>query len=128
MTPAPFDPLSTYVHLSDGPEAREVPVGADFWARIGERTDLHRGRLVTFSTMTEDWTHREMHPEGEELLVLLSGAMDLVLEEPGGRRVVPLRGRAAFLVPRGVWHWARVLAPSELLAVTRGGGTRALPA
>jgi hypothetical protein len=39
------------------------------------------GRLVTVFEMAEDWTTWEMHPEGEELLVLLSGAMTLVLDE-----------------------------------------------
>lgn len=127
-SPEPFDLLTTYVHLTDGPAASAVPVGPDFWARIAERTDLHRGRLVTFFRMTEDWTHWEMHPEGDELVALLSGAMDLFLEEPGGRRKVELRGRAAIVIPRGVWHWARAVAPSELLAVTRGEGTQTLPA
>ena len=68
-----------------------------------------------------------MHPAGDELVYLLSGSMDLVLFEDGGERLVPLRGRVACVVPRGVWHTARVHEPSEVLHVTRGAGTEHEP-
>ena len=61
---------------------------------------------------------------GDELVVQISGAMDFVLQLPEGESTVPLRGRAAVIVPRGVWHTARVLEPSEAIFVTRGDGTQ----
>lgn len=124
-----FDPTRTYVHLADGPAATLVPVTDDFWQTIGERTDLHEGRLVTtyhFQTAA-DWSHWERHPAGDEIVCLLAGALDLVLDEPGGERVVELRGRAACVVPRGVWHYGIVRAPSDALFVTRGKGTEHRP-
>lgn len=39
-----FDLHNTYVHLEDGGGARHIPVGPDFWAKIGERADLQRCR------------------------------------------------------------------------------------
>jgi hypothetical protein len=122
-----FDLARTYVHLADGPEARPLEVGADFWARLGARADLQEGRLVSAFTMTRTWDHWEMHPAGDELVVLLAGSIDLVLEAPGGPRRVPLRDRGACLVPRGVWHRAVVHRESEVLHVTRGAGTRHRP-
>ena len=59
---------------------------------------------------------------GDELVYLISGAIDRVLFEDTGERVVGLRGRGACLVPRGVWHTARVHEPSEALHITRGAG------
>ena len=39
---------------------------------------------------------------GDELLTLLSGAIDAVFDEPGGERVMNLRGGQTCIVPRGV--------------------------
>ncbi|MDX1649004.1 MAG: cupin domain-containing protein [Myxococcota bacterium] len=122
-----FDPTATYVQLEDGPAATTVPVDGEFWARIAERADLHDGRLVCVFDVTATWAHWEMHPAGDELVLLLDGAIDLVLEETDGERVVPLRDRRAFVVPRGVWHRAVVHRPGRVLHVTRGAGTRHRP-
>jgi len=51
----------------------------------------------------------------------------LVLAVPAGETTVRLTGRAAQLVPRGVWHTARLFAPSRLLFVTRGEGLEHRP-
>jgi mannose-6-phosphate isomerase-like protein (cupin superfamily) len=122
-----FDFTSTYVHLEDGPGAVRLCVGDDFWERIESRTDLHEGRLVSGFHFTEDWKTWEVHPNGDEIVYLLSGAMDLVLQEAEGERVVKLRGRAACVVPRGAWHRAIVHAPSDALFITRGAGTQHRP-
>ena len=74
-----LDLSRTYIQLRDGPDAIPVPVGKDFWEKIAERTDLGEGRLVMVGGASEDWKHWEMHPVGEEVLYLLSGALDLVL-------------------------------------------------
>ena len=95
-----FDLHTTYVHLEDGGAARHVHVGPDFWAKIGERADLHAGRLVTSFRMTDDWDHWEMHPAGDELIVLVSGAVEFRLQNGGGERTVEVRGRAGPCWPR----------------------------
>lgn len=127
---AAFDLKSTYVHLPEGPAAVAVPVGPDFWARIDQRKDLQAGRLITRFHQDADWPHWELHPEGEEVLCLLSGALDLVLEEQGQdetTETVEMRAGDTFIVPRGVWHRGLVRAPGELLAITYGAGTRHRP-
>ena len=124
-----FDLADTYVHLEDGPEATSVPVGPDFWEKLGPGTPLESGRLVMIFRFTrpEDWPHWEMHPAGDEIVFLLSGALDLVVEEGGRERVIPLRHRGGCIVPRGVWHRGIVRAPGETLHVTRGAGTEHRP-
>ena len=104
-----------------------VEVDADFWAQIGERTHLHEGRLVTLTHSTSDWPVWEMHPAGDEIVYLLTGAVDLVLEEDQGQRTVRLRGRACCIVPKGVWHRAIVHEPSDVLHITRGKDTQHRP-
>ena len=122
-----FDPLTTFVHLPDGPGATLLPVTADFWQELAARTDLASGRLVSAYRFREDWTSWERHPAGDELVFQLSGAMDFVVDDGGNERTISLRGRAALVVPRGAWHTARVLEPSEAIFVTRGAGTEHRP-
>ena len=63
--------------------------------------------------MDGSWKHWEMHPAGDEVVVLLSGAMDFTLEIHGTggsssvkHHIVELRGRGTLVVPQGVWHTA----------------------
>ena len=124
-----FDFDSVYVHLKDNLDARHLPVDENFWANIEERSDLDEGRLVMLLRFTEDWPTWEIHPEGDEIVYQLSGAMDFLLENEAGEvSTVELRGRSAVIVPRGQWHRALVREPSEALFVTPGKGTRNRPA
>ena len=122
-----FDPLATFVHLPDGPDATLLEVTPDFWEKLEGRTDLHGGRLISAYRFEADWTSWERHPAGDEIVVQLSGAMDFVVDEGRRERTLPLRGRAALVVPRGLWHTVRVLEPSEAIFVTRGEGTEHRP-
>lgn len=128
MPATPFDLHRTYVHLQPDGRATPIPVDDQFWATIATRTELHDGHLVTRGRSTEDWPHWEMHPEGEELVVLLSGAVDLVLDDGTREWTVELRPESStWINPRGVWHRAIVHEPSELLFVTAGRGTQHRP-
>jgi mannose-6-phosphate isomerase-like protein (cupin superfamily) len=123
-----FDLASTYVCLgAQGGTASRIDVTPAFWDTIDARRDLRDGRLVALFHHDADWDHWEMHPNGEELLVLVSGAMDLVLDKGGVQRVVELSSGRAFIVPRGTWHRALVRAPGALLAITAGRGTQHRP-
>ena len=42
-----FDIQNTYVHLTDGPVARPVEVGADFWQTLDQNEDLAGGRSAS---------------------------------------------------------------------------------
>ncbi len=122
-----FDPLATFVQLSDGPAALPIEVDHDFWQTMDTRDDLQGGRLVSAYRFVADWTSWERHPAGDELVIQLSGSMDLILDQDSGERSISLRGRCAAIVPRNVWHTARVLEPTEAVFVTRGAGTEHRP-
>jgi mannose-6-phosphate isomerase-like protein (cupin superfamily) len=121
-----LDLEKTYLSLADGPDAVPLEVGPDFWQTLDRRDDLAE-RLVAVFRFDADWASWEIHPAGDEVVMLLSGAIDLVLDEPAGERIIALRDRAAAIVPRDVWHTANVRAPSEALHITRGEGTRHRP-
>jgi mannose-6-phosphate isomerase-like protein (cupin superfamily) len=122
-----FDLAQTYVQLEDGPSALAIEVDEDFWDNIENRPGLHGGRLVGTFHNAADWDIWEMHPAGDEIVCLLSGAIDVVLDEEDGERTIELRPGATCIVPRGVWHSAIVHTPGDTLHITRGAGTRHRP-
>ncbi|MDT5081597.1 MAG: hypothetical protein QOJ80_6234 [Mycobacterium sp.] len=62
----------------------------------------------------------EMHPDGDELLYLVSGAAMLTLELSGGNTQVDLRAGDAIVVPQGVWHLITSLETYQLIHITPG--------
>ena len=68
-----------------------------------------------------------MHPDGDELLYLVSGNVDVVLEEDGREERVELRSGQAFVVPRGLWHRVTLREPSQILYLTPGPGGQYRP-
>ncbi len=130
--PIPASSLqSTYAQLRDDLSVAAVPVTDRFWSDLagGRRPELDEGRLVLLLHHTQSWTTWEMHPAGDELVILQGGEADLRLELDGGEVSVALRKPGDFVrVPRGVWHTARIDRPTALLFITPGRGTQTRPA
>ena len=112
----PFDLSQTLVGLdrsgtasglewSEGPPPR--PDGYSVGAPFMTRNAPHAG---------------EMHPDGDKLLYLITGRVNVVLEEPGEVRVVEVSAGQAIVVPRGTWHRVELQEPSHLLDITPGPG------
>jgi mannose-6-phosphate isomerase-like protein (cupin superfamily) len=124
-----LDPAHTYVHLAANGSATQLPGGEQFWSLPEAEIERYGdGWLVSEFECAADWPNWEMHPNADEFVYLLSGAAELWLELPGGLQRVALEGRRAVIVPRGVWHTAKIAAPSRLLHVTQGRGTQHRPA
>jgi mannose-6-phosphate isomerase-like protein (cupin superfamily) len=75
----------------------------------------------------------EVHPDGDELLYVVSGTADLILDDGDEQSVgvetkVVLRAGDAYVVPRGVWHRLESVEPYYLVHLTPGpnGGSRPL--
>jgi mannose-6-phosphate isomerase-like protein (cupin superfamily) len=122
-----FDLTKTFVHLDAAGGVEREDVDAEFWARIAARP-YHGMRLVAAIPHDADSPHWEMHPAGDELLYLLSGATAVVLAGgAGAERTVELRAGEAYVVPRGTWHRLAVRKPGVLLFITPGAGTEHRP-
>lgn len=125
-----YEAVETYVHLGPDGTAVPLPVTGTFWEELssGAFGHLGPGRLVSSYAFREDWTSWEMHPAGEELVVLVSGAMDLILDADGREQRLALASPGQYLiVPRGVWHTADVREGALALFVTPGEGTEVRP-
>ena len=131
MTDA-FDLSTTHVHLGLG---ARVDLLADFqWtdeylAEYTARTvdDGDEGRLVMLNRQDASWDAWERHPAGEEVVILVSGRVDLIQEIDGEARVVPLTAGMAVVNPRNVWHTADVHEPGVAIFITPGRGTEGRP-
>ncbi len=112
----PFDLARSYVHLGRGPVAVVLPDfewTADTLTAYRERFagDGDEGRLVCVIPQEATWDSWERHPAGEEVVVLLSGRIDLVQELDGQEHVVALRpGRRGHQPGERVAHRVRARA------------------
>lgn len=122
--------LSTYVHLRDDRTAAPIENTPAFWRELtgGQRPELDAGRLLMAMDFTEDWPTWEIHPAGDEIVLLIAGEADLVLDLDGREERRPLRSPGDFVVvPRGVWHTAKISSYSKMLFITPGEGTENRP-
>lgn len=122
-----LDLRRTYLHLDGAGGATPVECTPDFWPELLAGTRAYGGRLITAFRMTEDMEHWEMHPQGDEVLILLSGALEIVLDAGQGEERLVLAAGKACIVPRGAWHRIVVREAGDLVFVTCGEGTRHRP-
>jgi mannose-6-phosphate isomerase-like protein (cupin superfamily) len=76
--------------------------------------------ILTVDTPGErdEW---EMHPDQDELLFLLEGAIDVLLRkelESEVEQTIHFKAGEACLVPQGIWHRQVVVSPCKLLFLT----------
>jgi quercetin dioxygenase-like cupin family protein len=77
--------------------------------------------------MTGNAPHRgELHPDGDELLYVVSGRIDVIIEDGGTREQVGTERREtlgpgqAIVVPKGAWHRVEIVEPSRMVHITPG--------
>jgi uncharacterized cupin superfamily protein len=132
MSDDAFDLSSTFVHLGLGSRAHLLP---DFeWSdehlagyESEHGADGGEGRLVMIGREDATWTSWERHPAGDELVVLLSGRVDVVQEVDGEERMVALAPGLSCVNRAGIWHRAVVHEAGDALFVTPGFGTEHRP-
>ena len=132
-----IDLLNNYLLLDTDGAAVLLPGGGEFWSQLmsGNATDpgIRRlmasanGRLLSALPMRADWTNWEMHPAGDEILFMLEGEATFILDTADGFSPVTLGAGRVLVVPKGVWHTAKVSKPARLLAITAGLGTQHRP-
>jgi quercetin dioxygenase-like cupin family protein len=119
------DLTANYVSLGQTGSIQTIEGGDKFWSLpVEEIESFGENWLITEFYFDADWQTWEKHPYGEEIVYLLSGSMDLILEKGKTRKVVELRSKGLVVVPRDTWHTAKVFAPSNVLVITHGKETQ----
>ena len=106
------------IHLDADLHITTLALGPEFWSHRADNPQLAVGRVLSVFEYVETWNYWERHPDGDELVYLLAGAVELLLEHDGASAAVALRAGEAAIVPAGAWHRAAIHAPSQLLFVT----------
>lgn len=122
------DLTQVYLALGNQGNIKKLDGGDKFWSLSGDELDkIGENWLITEFEFNEDWKSWEMHPNGEEIVFLLSGAMDLILEKDEVREKIELRQKGLIIIPRATWHTAKVLETSKMLVITLGKDTQVKP-
>ena len=111
--PIRFDPSTHTVGLNRDLSATLVPARPDPAVPVD-------GVTIGIATMTENSPHAgEMHPDGDEVLFLISGRATVTLEtEPV--QVMEIGPGDGLIVPQGVWHRIDIVEPCRIVYVTPG--------
>lgn len=106
------------------PAEFSVAVSNDFMARlIEDRPDPAipvQGATFGVATMSENSPHNgEMHPDGDEVLLLISGRVRVVFpDDPVDD--IDVNPGDGLVVPKGMWHRVDILEPSRIAYLTPG--------
>ena len=99
---------------------------SDRRARIVEQAPRRPPRRIDGVTIGAPELHGdaphdgEVHPDGDELLFLVAGAVTVRLELPDGDRDVELGAGDAIVIPQGTWHKVTMREPGRLVHITPG--------
>ena len=107
-------------------EAKTKALSPTFYPELEAEFNGFAGHvLISQHHFPEDWPTWEVHPAGDEFVTLIMGDITLVLWHDQQEQVLRLSTPGDFVVvPMGVWHTARVHAPTTQLFVTPGEGTK----
>ncbi len=94
-----------------------------------ERIDKSYGgfkncELISSYEFDCDWPTWEIHPNGDEIVILLRGKATFILQIGAEDKSVILEDEGAYVVvPRNTWHTAKISEKTKLLFITPGEGT-----
>jgi mannose-6-phosphate isomerase-like protein (cupin superfamily) len=121
------------IHIGLGATAIVQPTftgGMDWYEDYGARhgSDGAEGRLVSMHSFSQSWNSWEMHPQGDEVVLCISGTIKLTQETPDGHITIVTIGPGEYVINApGVWHTADVDGPATALFITAGMGTEHRP-
>jgi mannose-6-phosphate isomerase-like protein (cupin superfamily) len=113
------------------PSEYAIGIGLDLAAiKIKEQGDPPvpvDGMTFGVASMSENSPHGgEMHPDGDEVLYLISGRVNVVFLDSPQADIVMKPGEG-LVVPKGVWHRVDILEPCQIVYLTPGPNNQFRP-
>ncbi len=112
--PEPFSLTRTLAVLKPGSALQLVP----FSERGRVQSDWIIGIRAFRDSTSVHGSHWERHPRGDEMLTVLQGCIDVVLDTPLEETRLHVDAGHSLVVPQGCWHRLEVVQPGQLLFVT----------
>jgi len=126
-----YDIDTTFVNLGQDGSTDLLEVTPSFWPDlVGGKLGAGPGRLVSSFTFEGAWDNWEVHPNGDEIVVLVEGAADMRFERADGSVDTLLLDRPGsfIFVERGTWHTGCGVPSARMIFITDGEGTDHRPA
>ena len=113
------------------PSAQTIGINCEFAASIMPvRPDPpipFSGVIFGVATMSENSPHGgEMHPDGDEVLYLISGKIKVVFLDDD-KADIDVRPGEGLVVPKGTWHRVDIIEPSQIVYLTPGPNNQFRP-
>ncbi|WP_158278891.1 cupin domain-containing protein [Leucothrix arctica] len=115
-----------FVVLSPEKTATVETADSTLYQRLEQNYQGFKGHeMIAAFEFESDWDTWEIHPNGDEIVMLMSGEITFVLKLEDGEQTVDLKESGTYIiVPKGVWHTAKTTVKSKLLFITPGEGTK----
>ena len=111
--PIRFNPLTHVIGLSHNFAASKMPERPD-------PPDPFAGLTIGVATMSENSPHGgEMHPDGDEVLYLISGRVRVVFLD-SAEEDIDVGPGDGLVVPKGMWHRVDIVEPCQIVYLTPG--------
>lgn len=119
-----LDIASDFIVLSPEKVATIEKLDSTLYERLNKNYNEFKGhQLISSYEFSEDWPTWEIHPKGDEIVILLTGQATFILQLDTGEKVINLEKKGAYVVvPRGTWHTAKITVKAKLLFITPGEG------
>lgn len=117
---------TTFIVLDGTLTAHAVPVTPTLYQELDANFNQFKScLLIAEYTFDKDWGSWEQHPEGDEILYLVSGALEIHLRMADGiSKVIMDQPGTTLTVKKSLWHTAKVISPCKVLFITPGEGTQ----
>lgn len=121
------------IHLGLGATAETEPTftgSMEWYIDYAKRHDSDgtEGRLVSMHSFSEAWDVWEMHPQGSEVVLCITGTVTLHQEEAEGSVTTTTLSSGEYAINQpGVWHTADVEEAATVLFITSGISTQIRP-
>jgi len=120
-----IDNNKQYIEIRPDFSATVIEGGDAFWSCTPEQLDAaHPWLMMIKYEYTRNWPAQEMHPDGDEIITVMEGAIEFILEPGPDEARIPVRAGATIIIPAGTWHSAAVTAKAVAQHLLMGRGTR----
>ncbi len=120
-----FDLSTNFIVIDSQLACTPIAVSPTLYQDLNQNfSDFKQCCLVSEHTFEQNWPTWEMHPAGDEVLYLIFGRAEIVFLKDDHEYSVELNTPgSSIIVPKGIWHTARVFETTKIFFITPGEGT-----